>query len=197
MALCLVNWALCHEDIGEWRYSFSLLYLVTRWRCTVSFTPLPLYPRGKSLQYAFDKRLGGPQIRFGQRGDKNLSLPGMDPGSSSPSLYRLRYLDSIQNNRACLYLFTYCSVEKSAGSIIIYYNRNCSRNVIPGSVSLFHLRCSHKKYLTRYCDVRMFLLRLRLSATKPTAGSVSLIFPTAEWHCSCISRVDLPHVVLF
>jgi hypothetical protein len=30
-------------------------------RRVVSFTPLPLYPRGKMLQYPLDIRLGGPQ----------------------------------------------------------------------------------------------------------------------------------------
>jgi hypothetical protein len=32
----------------------------------VSFTPLPLYSRGKSPCYPLDRRLGGPQSRFGQ-----------------------------------------------------------------------------------------------------------------------------------
>jgi hypothetical protein len=53
----------------------------------VSFTPLPLYPL-----YPLDKRLGGPQNRCGGCGiEKNLALPGIDPGPSSrsPSLYRL------------------------------------------------------------------------------------------------------------
>jgi hypothetical protein len=31
------------------------------WRWVVSFTPLPLYPRGKSPQHPLDRRLGGPQ----------------------------------------------------------------------------------------------------------------------------------------
>jgi hypothetical protein len=29
----------------------------------VSFTPRPLYPRGKSPRYLFDRRLGGPRSR--------------------------------------------------------------------------------------------------------------------------------------
>jgi hypothetical protein len=32
----------------------------------VSFTPMPLYPRGKSLRYPLDRRLGGPQSRSGR-----------------------------------------------------------------------------------------------------------------------------------
>jgi hypothetical protein len=40
------NYALCHEDIyiEEWRYSFIILDLGTRWRWVVSLTPQPLYP---------------------------------------------------------------------------------------------------------------------------------------------------------
>jgi hypothetical protein len=30
--------------MGEWRYSSTILYLGTRWRWVVYFTPLPLYP---------------------------------------------------------------------------------------------------------------------------------------------------------
>jgi hypothetical protein len=37
----------------------------------VSFTPLSLYPRGKSHRYPLDRRLGGPQSRSGLRGRKN------------------------------------------------------------------------------------------------------------------------------
>jgi hypothetical protein len=45
----------------------------------ISFTALPLYPR-----YPLD-RMGGPQSRSGRRGEvKNLALPEIDPGSSSP-----------------------------------------------------------------------------------------------------------------
>jgi hypothetical protein len=34
--------------MGEWRYSATILDLGTRWRWVISFTPLPLYPRGIS-----------------------------------------------------------------------------------------------------------------------------------------------------
>jgi hypothetical protein len=38
----------------------------------VSFTPLPLYPQGKSPWYPLDRRLGGPQSRSGRGGlEKN------------------------------------------------------------------------------------------------------------------------------
>jgi hypothetical protein len=51
----------------------------------VSFTPLPLYPPGKSPLYSLDRRLGGPQSRSGRCGEaKYLALPGIEPGPSSP-----------------------------------------------------------------------------------------------------------------
>jgi hypothetical protein len=68
------------------------LDLGTSWRWVVSFTPLPLYPRGKSHRYPLD-RLGGPQSRSER---KFLSLPGLELRSlgrpaRSQSLYRLCY----------------------------------------------------------------------------------------------------------
>jgi hypothetical protein len=59
----------------------------------VSFTPQPLYPLGKSTRCVLDRRLGGHQSRSGRCGERNLALPGIEPGasSSSPSLYRRSY----------------------------------------------------------------------------------------------------------
>jgi hypothetical protein len=47
----------------------------------VSFTPRPLYPQGKSSRYPLDRRLGGPQSRFGQGvEEKNFQPPpGIEP----------------------------------------------------------------------------------------------------------------------
>jgi hypothetical protein len=42
-----------------------ILDLGTRKRWVVSFTLRPLYPRGKSPWYPFDRRLGGPQSQSG------------------------------------------------------------------------------------------------------------------------------------
>jgi hypothetical protein len=49
--------------MGEWKYSFPILGLGTRWKWVISFTPLPLYPRGNNPQYPLDRRLGGPRNR--------------------------------------------------------------------------------------------------------------------------------------
>jgi hypothetical protein len=74
---------------GEWRYSTTILDFSTSWRRVVSFTPRPLCPREKNPRYPLDKSLGGPQNRSGHCGEKNLALPWIEHGSSSPSLYRL------------------------------------------------------------------------------------------------------------
>jgi hypothetical protein len=52
----------------------------------VSFTPRSIYRRGNSLQYKLNKKLGGPQSRFGSCGLENnlLALAGIEPRSSSP-----------------------------------------------------------------------------------------------------------------
>jgi hypothetical protein len=46
--------------MGEWRYSSTILDRGT------SFTPRSLYPHGKNPRYPLDRRLGGPQSRFGR-----------------------------------------------------------------------------------------------------------------------------------
>jgi hypothetical protein len=83
--------------VREWSYSSTIFGLGTRWRLVVRFTPLPLYPRGKSSSYSLDRRLGGHQNRSGPCGEqKHLALPGHNPGClvHNPSLYRMRYPDS-------------------------------------------------------------------------------------------------------
>jgi hypothetical protein len=95
--------------MGKWSHSSTFIDLGTRWRWVVSFTLLPLYPRGKGRRYSLDRRLGGPQSRSGRWGEeKNLALPGMEPGrgrpARSPLLYCLSYPDSdcCVNNRFLL-----------------------------------------------------------------------------------------------
>jgi hypothetical protein len=61
--------------MGEWVYrSKFFFYFYTSWRWVVSFTPQPLYPRGRSPRYPLDK-LGGPQSRSGRRGDEDILDP--------------------------------------------------------------------------------------------------------------------------
>jgi hypothetical protein len=55
-------------------------------------TPPALNTRVKSLWYPLDRRVGAPQSWSRHCGEeKNLALPGMEPGPSSPSLYQLSY----------------------------------------------------------------------------------------------------------
>jgi hypothetical protein len=45
-------------------------------------------PPGKAPRYSLDRRLGGPQSRFERcEGDKNLVLPGIEPGPSTREKY--------------------------------------------------------------------------------------------------------------
>jgi hypothetical protein len=59
--------------MGEWRYSYIILDLGTRWKLVVSFTLWPLY--GRELPwYPLDRRLGGPQCRS-ERCEEEKILP--------------------------------------------------------------------------------------------------------------------------
>jgi hypothetical protein len=70
----------------------------------VSFTPQPLYSQGKIPWYPLDRRLGGPQRRFGRGGEEKNSQPppsiepqNPDRPARSPALYRLSYHSSLLN----------------------------------------------------------------------------------------------------
>jgi hypothetical protein len=105
LSLYLTNWALCHEGIwGSGCIYPHFLDLGTSWRWVVSFTPWPLYTRGKSPQYSLDRRLGGPQSRSGRREEVKILIPNRTwtptQQSSSPQpvaiptvLYRLLSID--------------------------------------------------------------------------------------------------------
>jgi hypothetical protein len=49
-------------------YLHSFFDLSSKLWWVVSFTPLPLYPQGRIPCYPLDRRLGGPQSRFGGHG---------------------------------------------------------------------------------------------------------------------------------
>jgi hypothetical protein len=71
--------------MGEWRYSSTVLDLVTKWRWVVSFTPLPLYPGGNWRRYPLDRKLGGPQSRYRRyREEKNLAPAGIRTPAVQP-----------------------------------------------------------------------------------------------------------------
>jgi hypothetical protein len=87
LSLCLANYALLHEGVwGSGCTSSHLLHLGTSWRQAVSFTPLPLYLRGKIPRHPLDRRLGGPQSRSGLRAEEKVHDPtGTRTPSSSPA----------------------------------------------------------------------------------------------------------------
>jgi hypothetical protein len=88
--------------MGSGRIDPRFLDLGTSWRWVVSFTPRPLYPRGKSPRYPFERRLGGPQSQPGWRDEEKildptgLELWPLGRPARSQSLYRLRYPGSSQ-----------------------------------------------------------------------------------------------------
>jgi len=49
----------------------------------VSFTPQPIYSRGKSPPYPLDRKLGGPQSRSG-RGGEEKRIPSFPPQELNP-----------------------------------------------------------------------------------------------------------------
>jgi hypothetical protein len=63
----------------------------TSWRWVVSFTPRSLYPRGRTPRYPLDRRLSGPQSRFGRRGEEKILDPTGTRTPTPQSLYRLRW----------------------------------------------------------------------------------------------------------
>jgi hypothetical protein len=82
LSLSFLNWSPRHEGLlGSGGIPPRIIELGTRWRWVVSFTPWPLYPRGKSLWYLLDRRLGGPQIRSGRGSEEKNSQPppGIEP----------------------------------------------------------------------------------------------------------------------
>jgi hypothetical protein len=73
LSLCLSNQALRHEHVcGCGCIDPHFLYLGTSWRWVVSFTPPPLYPRGKCPRYLLDRRLGVPNNRSGRHGEEKI-----------------------------------------------------------------------------------------------------------------------------
>jgi hypothetical protein len=75
--------------MGEWRYSFAILKLGTRWRRVFSFTPRPLYPWGKIPRYPLDMRLGGPQGQSGYYREEEISCPYRESNPDSSAVQPL------------------------------------------------------------------------------------------------------------
>jgi hypothetical protein len=63
--LCLTKHHAMKTYRGSGGIATRILNLGCRWRWVVSFTPWPLYLRGKSSSYPLDRRLGEPQSQSG------------------------------------------------------------------------------------------------------------------------------------
>jgi hypothetical protein len=90
--------------MGERKYSSTILDLEIKWKWSVSFTPPPLSPRGKSTRYQLDRRLGEPQSRSGRCGvEKKISCPSWETNPTGParqpSLYQLSYLRKMMKSK--------------------------------------------------------------------------------------------------
>jgi hypothetical protein len=83
--------------VGEWNIfpPFLISTLGRRW--VVSFTPLPLYPRGNSLRYPLYRRVGGPKSRTGRYGEETNILPplGIQPTETYRGLFNTQSTQAI------------------------------------------------------------------------------------------------------
>jgi hypothetical protein len=70
--------------MGERRYSSIFLYLCTTWRRVISVVSFPPYLRRKSPGNHYMGDWVGHKRRSGHCEDKNVALPGIEPGPSSP-----------------------------------------------------------------------------------------------------------------
>jgi hypothetical protein len=95
LSLCLTKHYTFKTYGGSGCIDPRFLDLGTSWRWVVSFTLLPFYPWGNSLRYPWHRRLGGPQIRYGQYVQCHfLTFQGLEIRPfrvvCSQSLYQLR-----------------------------------------------------------------------------------------------------------
>jgi len=79
-----------HHTMIERRYGSTHSVIGTRWRWVVSFKSRLLYPQAKNPWYPLDRRLCGPQSRYGRCGeDKNSQpLPAHEPPIIQPTAQR-------------------------------------------------------------------------------------------------------------
>jgi hypothetical protein len=70
LSLCLTKYHTMKTYWGSGGIAPRILNFSTRWRRVVSFTPRPLYLRGKSPRHPLGRRLGGPQSRSWRGGEE-------------------------------------------------------------------------------------------------------------------------------
>jgi len=69
---CLTKHHAMKTYLGSGGTAPRIINLGTRWRCVVSFTPRPLYPRRKNPRYTLYGKLGRPQRQSGNTGISKL-----------------------------------------------------------------------------------------------------------------------------
>jgi hypothetical protein len=90
----LLNTMLWRNMVG-WRYSTIILYLGTRWRWVVSFTPRSLYPQARTpVTFGQEAGWAPESVLTLWRRKKPFPLPGIESRPSGQSLYRLNYRGS-------------------------------------------------------------------------------------------------------
>jgi hypothetical protein len=71
--------------MGSGGIPWCILNLGASWRWVASFTPRPLYPRGKNFRYPLDRRMGESQSRYGRGGKEKNSYSGRESNPNSPA----------------------------------------------------------------------------------------------------------------
>jgi hypothetical protein len=111
LSLCLTKHHAMKTYWGSGGIAPRILDLGTRWRWVVSFTPQPLYPRGKSPWYPLDRRLGGPQSRSGRGGEEKNSHSRRESNPRTPIVQPVaqRYTDwaEVKNAWSCTFIPPY------------------------------------------------------------------------------------------
>jgi hypothetical protein len=99
----------------------------------VSFTPPPLYPRGKRPRSPSDRKLGGPQSRSGRRGEGKILDPTGTrtplPRSSSPKPVSItRALSRFSFKCLIIYTIKLTAVQTSEAGLLPcnHYRGDCS-----------------------------------------------------------------------
>jgi hypothetical protein len=138
--LYVCHHALRHKGIwGSGCIDPRFLDLGTSWRWMVSFTPRPLYLRGKSPRYPLDSWLGGPKNRPRRRGENSWLYRECNSDPSVVQPVASLYTDCAIEFR----LYNRIKCQKSAKQKV------CTLISMTPNPSLLQLNC----WKLSYCDV--------------------------------------------
>jgi hypothetical protein len=112
--LSTVSW----KHMREWRYSFTIHDLGTKWRWMVSFASLPpLYPWRKSP--GIHRRLNGPQSRSGCCGVTKTNFMELSPSWEPPVVQLLKNFPEFYGTRRFITIFTRA----------LHWSLSCARSI--------------------------------------------------------------------